>query len=455
MNGVRNGSMRIALFTDSFYPELGGIQDSILASARELGARGHAVAIFAPSASARDFARANLPMGEPAMGEPAMGEPVMGEPVMGEQAYGELADIKPACDEPALVEPALGKTVEVHRLFALPMPGSTGQSRLVLPTGRRWRPVARFRPDVIHSHTFLGVGLEALAVARRLGTPLVGTNHWAIGGFNLYAPIARDAVARGCWRALAGYYNRCDWVSAPSRATLSDMRAHGFRRPGAVISNPIDTTCFRPPVIGERQALKARLGLGSATILFAGRLAREKRIDVLLRALPALRQAVPEAELVLAGHGSARSALEGLARELGVAAHVRFTGTLRHDALAELCRAADVFALASTSESQSMVLLQAMSAGLASVGARHGPLVEYIPPDVGLLAEPGDPSAFATALGGLLGKPELRAAMGARATRHVARFGVPVVVDAWQDVYVRASRGEAAAAAPEWSLSCA
>ena len=236
---------------------------------------------------------------------------------------------------------------------------------------------------------------------------------------------------------------------------MADMRAHGFRRPGAVISNPIDTACFRPPAPGERQALKARFGLGRSTVLFAGRLAREKRIDVLLRALPALRQVVPEAELVLAGHGSARGALETLARDLGVAAHVRFTGTLRHDALADLCRASDVFALASTSESQSMVLLQAMSAGLASVGARHGPLVEYITPEVGLLAEPGQPEAFAQALAGLLRQPDLRAAMEARATRHVAKFGVPVVVDAWQDVYVRASRGEAAAAAPEWSLSCA
>jgi len=409
--------MRIALFTDSFYPELGGIQDSILVSARELGARGHAVAIFAPTPSPRDFARAGL----------------------------------------QIAEPALGATVEIHRLFALPMPGSTGQSRLVLPTGQRWHAVARFRPDVIHSHTFLGTGLEALAVSRRLAVPLVGTNHWQIGAFNVYAPVvARAAVARGCWRALARYYNRFDWVSAPSQATLADMRAHGFRRPGAVISNPIDTATFHPPAPGQRQALKAKLGLGEATVLFAGRLAREKRIDVLLHALPALRARVPGAELVLAGHGTARPALEALAQELGVAAHVRFTGTLGHVALAELCRAADVFALASTSESQSMMLLQAMSAGLPAVGARNGPLVEYIPPEAGLLADPDRPASFAAALARLLGTPWLRASMAEHATAAAARFGVPAVIDAWQDVYARASRGEAAAVSSHtWSVSCA
>src|SRR5271168_3550691 len=141
--------MRIAMFTDNYYPELGGIQDSILASARELGARGNAVAIFAPTASPRDFACANLPV----------------------------------------AEQQVGPDVEIHRMFSLPMPGSTGQSRLVVPTARRWRTLAGFRPDVIHSHTFLGAGLEALAASRRLGIPLVGTNHWAVGGFAIYAPI--------------------------------------------------------------------------------------------------------------------------------------------------------------------------------------------------------------------------------------------------------------------------
>ncbi len=406
--------MRIALFTDNFYPELGGIQDSILVMARELGARGHDVAIFAPAAAPADFARANVPVGEP----------------------------------------ALGARVEVHRLVSMRVPSSTGQSRLVVPTLRRWRALASFDPEVIHSHTFLGTGLEALNASRRLTLPLIGTNHWAVGGFSLYAPMARDVVARGCWRTVAGYYNRCDWVSAPSRDTLDEMVRHGLRRPGAVISNPIDTVLFRPPGVGERQALKARLGLSNATVLYAGRLAREKRIDVLVRALPALVRRVPEAELLLAGHGTAREALQALAQELGVAARVRFTGTLSHVALAELCRASDVFAIASTSESQSMVLLQAMSTGLPVVGARHGPLIEYVTPDVGLLATPDEPDAFADALARVLTAPDRRAAMGVKAAHMTARFGVSAVVDAWQEIYTRAARG-AATAAFDRSVSCA
>jgi 1,2-diacylglycerol 3-alpha-glucosyltransferase len=415
--------MRIAVFTDSFYPELGGIQDSILATARALGAAGHAVAIFAPQPARRDFARAGLPV----------------------------------------AEPVLGANVAVHRLFALPAPGSTGQSRLALPwrllaPGRGWAVLDRFRPDVIHSHTFLGVGWAAVGAARRLGVPLIGTNHWAIGGFGLYAPACAEAACvRAAWHAVAAYYNRCTWVSAPSRDTFREMQAHGLRRPGAAISNPIDTACFRPPEPGEQAALKQRLGLAGPTVLFAGRLAREKRIDVLIRALPVLRRRLPGATLVLAGHGSARPTLAALAAELGVAAHVRFTGTLDHAALAELCRAADAFAIASTSESQSMVLLQAMSAGLPAVAARQGPLVEYLPDTGGMLAAPGDADAFAAALAAILADPERRAAMAARAVVAAARFGVTAVADTWLDVYARVGRGALSAALvpPAWSPSCA
>lgn len=402
--------MRIALFTDSFYPELGGIQDSIMATARELGARGHRVLIFAPAAAPEDFDRAGLPPGEPRLGE----------------------------------------NVRIHRLFSVPLPGSTGQSRLVFPTLQRWRALARFEPDVIHSHTFLGTGLEALAASRQLGLPLIGTNHWAIGGFSLYAPMARDVVARGCWRSVVGYYNRCDWVSAPSRATFQEMRHHGFHRAGGVISNPIDTDMFSPPHPGERQALKTRLGLSAATVVYAGRLAREKRIDVLLRALPVLCQRVPETELVLAGHGTAREALEELARELGVADRVRFAGTLSHAGLAELFRAADVFALASTSESQSMVLLQALSAGLPAVAARHGPLIDTLSPDVGVLAEPEQPEAFAEAMASVLTNAPRRAEMAKRARQATARLAVPMVADAWLDVYVNIGRGDTIASASGW-----
>lgn len=389
--------LRIAMFSDNFHPELGGIQDSILASARALGARGHRILLFAPAASARDYARANLPV----------------------------------------AEPELGPNVTVRRLFSLPVPSSSQQSRVVVPLGRCWREAAGFGAALVHSHTFLGVGFEALRTARRLGLPLVGTNHWAVGAFDLYAPVARDAFRRVSLRAVTRYYQACDRVTGPSRFTIDDMVAGGLTRPCSVISNPIDTDIFRPAAGAARQVLKDELGLTGETIVYAGRLAREKCIDVLIRAFAGLAAGRPAALLVLAGHGSARGELEALAQQLGVAERVRFTGTLSHAALARLFAASDVFAIASTSETQSMVLLQAMACGLPVVGARRGGLIEHIPQEAGQLAEPGQADAFRENLVRILADQAMRERMGVAARRFAEAFSVTAIADAWEDVYRR------------------
>lgn len=388
--------MRVAVFTDSFYPELGGIQDSVLVTVRALGARGHDVVVYAPAASKRDYERAGVPVGEP----------------------------------------SLGDNVQVKRLFSLPVPSSTGQSRLLLPNGRRWRDLIDFRPQIIHTHTFFGAGWEALRVARRLGVPLIGTNHWAVGEFSAYTPFSAPMFARTSVKAVTWYYNRCAMVTGPSRSVVDEMRVFGLKRPYSVVSNPIDTALFRPPMPDEKPALKQQFGFTDATILYAGRLAIEKNIDVLIRAVALMADDVPDVMLALAGHGSHRDKLEKLAREAGVADRIRFLGTLDKTTLAEAFRAADVFAIASTSETQSMVLLQAMSSGLPAVGARWRALPEYIPDGTGLLAEPWKPPSFAMQLTTLLKQAPLRAQMGEKAAQLAQRFSIADVVDTWERLYM-------------------
>ncbi|WP_413738238.1 glycosyltransferase [Sodalis sp. RH21] len=391
--------MRIAVFTDSFYPELGGIQDSVLSVCRELGKRGHRVVIFAPRATGHDFKLAGVSARE--------------------------ADA--------------GENVEIRRLFALPIPSSTGQSRLLVPNGRRWRQLLPFAPDIIHTHTFLGAGLEALSAARHLDVPAVGTNHWAIGEFGGYTPFSADFFRKVSVRAVTRYYNHCALVTGPSHSVLNEMCDFGLRRPRCVVSNPVDTVRFHPVPAARRAALKRSYGFSPATLIYAGRLADEKKIDVLIRALPLIARHVPDVMLVLAGHGSARHRLEQLARALGVAGRVRFTGTLDKAALAGAFHAAEIFAIASTSETQSMVLMQAMSAGLPVVGARWRALPEYIDPQSGFLAQPGDHEDFARKLTHLLRSPALRQQMGEHAVRKTAPFSITAVTSRWEEIYAQIS----------------
>ncbi len=392
--------MRIALFTDSFFPELGGIQDSIMATTRALGERGHQVRIYAPTASRKDY---------------------------------EIAGLPP-------VEVDLGPNVDICRLLSVAVPSSTRQSRLVVPTGRRWRRLAAFRPDIIHAHTFFGAGWEALRAARRLQTPIVGTNHWAIGEFSAYVPLTAAAFGRVSLKLVTAYYNRCAFVTGPSRSVLEEMQAFGLKKPHRVISNPIDTDVFRPATPCEKRALKQKHGFSAATIVYAGRLAIEKNIDDLIRAVAVLVPDIPDIELVLAGHGTAQRPLQRLAHGLGIAQRVRFLGTLGKADLAEVFRAADVFAIASTSETQSMTLLQAMSSGLPAVGARWRALPEYITADAGLLAEPGAPEDFAGKLMTILMQPALQEHMQVHTRRIATGYSISSVVDRWEDIYAATAK---------------
>lgn len=388
--------MKLAFYTDSFHPELGGIQDSIAAQAQALGGRGHHVLIVAPAASARDY---------------------------------RLAGVAPG-------EPDLGPRVRVLRLPSISLPGSTGQSRLAIGAGDSRQGVTAFAPDLVHVHTFLSAGWLGARLARRLDVPLIGTNHWAADGFGLYAPRWLEApVAQGFMKAVCHFYRRCAVVTAPSLATANAMRRVGFPGPVTVVSNPIDIDDFRPAGDEARRGLRAAFGLSGPTLVYAGRLAIEKKVDVVIDAFARLAGAHPAATLVLAGHGSARASLEARAGRQGLAGRVRFVGSLPHARLADWLQASDVFVTASTSESQCMALLQAMACARPAVVVDSRALPEVLGREAGLVARPDDVDDLARQLSRLVDDPLLARRCGAAARDRALQSAIPAVTDQWETLY--------------------
>lgn len=383
------------MFSDGFFPELGGVQDSVATLAAALGRRGHTVAVHAPRYAARDFA--------------AVAEPVR--------------------------EIDLGANVAVRRRRSFRYPTSTAQSRMVMPSPfPSARLARRGRPDVIHVHSPFGLGLEGLLAGALLGVPVVGTNHTAIGAFLPRAPV--DA-ARWGERYFAWFYARCDRVTAPSRSVFDDLGgAARLRRACRVVSNPIDADAFAPVPGPRRERIKAELGLSGATVTYAGRLGPEKNLEPVLEAVALVAGTHPAALLAVAGHGSHEPALRRLAARLGIEARVRFLGTLGKPALARLLQASDVFVTMSTSETQGMALLQAMACGVAVVGARSRALPEYIDGTNGLLVPPHDHLALARALAWLLDRPDRRRDLGAGGRRSAERCGVGAVTTQWEAIYL-------------------
>jgi 1,2-diacylglycerol 3-alpha-glucosyltransferase len=384
--------MRIAIFSDNFHPEIGGIQDSIEALAKALGQRGHAVDFYVPRYGRREFDRINA----------------------------------------APFELNLGPHIRVHRLHSVPFPSSTKQSRAVFPTPASWLhlpPTAR--PDVIHTQTFFGAGLNALLAGKRLGIPVAGTNHTAIKAFGSYLPFGMDAAAA----YVLWYYNRCDFVTAPSQSVFNELGQGRLRRPLEVVSNPIATEIFRPVSQAVKRRLRTELRLHGPTIVYAGRLGSEKNIDPILHALALLKQRVPSAQLVIAGHGSQERHLRALVQRIGLEPNVRFVGTLPKSSLAELFQASDVFVTMSTSETQGMALLQAMACGIPVIGANARALPEYIANDRGFLVEASDVASLAERLADLFGHSDMRSRLGRGGASYVKQFATERIADQWEHHY--------------------
>ncbi len=375
--------MRIAIFTDTFLPQVNGVVRSIVTTANALVSSGHAVAVFTMDVS--KIAADQGPHGE------------------------------------------LDERVSVFPFPSFTLPGF-GHIQARVPTvARPLAALRRFRPDLMHLHTIFTVGWEAVVCARLLGCPLVGSHHGFLAEYLGNFRLDYELVKRLLRRYLAFFYNRCSAVVTPAQALRRELLEHGLRRPVSVLSNPIDLRRFSTSL--PRAALRRRYGMLRPTVVHVGRLVAQKRVDMLVQAFARLAAGGVDAELLIIGDGRERRGLETLARTLGIADRVLWTGMLHGTPLVERIAASDVFASASTTEVQPLVFLEAMALGLPVIGVRAGGVPELVADGVsGLVVSPDDPAALASAMRTALTSDGLRSSLGDGAREVVKSFAAEAVV---------------------------
>ncbi|MDA2805220.1 glycosyltransferase [Nocardiopsis suaedae] len=314
--------------------------------------------------------------------------------------------------------------------------------RLALPPGAPGhldRLIRRVRPHAVHVQNHFLVGRLLISAARRHRVPLVATNHFMPENlFNyLFVPEAlRRPVGRVAWRDFRRALQGAEHVTTPTPTAAQLLLDQGFARPVEAVSCGIDLRRFHPPGDGAPRAdLRERLGIPDRpTFAFVGRLDEEKRIVDLVRAVR--RTTVDGAQLVLAGTGAQRGALERLAEEEGVADRVRFLGFVPHGDLPLVYRAADVFAIAGIAELQSIATLEAMASGLPVVAAEAMALPHLVEQGRnGYLYEPGSPDDLAKYLSAILASPEERSRMGAESRAMAARHDHERSLDRFERIY--------------------
>jgi 1,2-diacylglycerol 3-alpha-glucosyltransferase len=305
--------------------------------------------------------------------------------------------------------------VALWRIRSTPNPFWSEGRLPVLRYERLKEIIAEARPDVINTHegALLSWQLYRLEHERK-HIPEILTCHYLPRFVTYYVQvgdIAEKVVQDVTWDLGLRIINGFDHVIFPSQTQRKAFLEEGLERDSAVISNGVDTSRYRPgdpePEMESRYALPR-----GARILFVGRTARDKKIDVLIRAMGLLRPAHP-AHLLLVGRGDDRRRLENLTEELGLQEAVHFLGFVPEADLPSLYRHADIFAIASDVEVQSIPTLQAVATGLPVVAADAAALPELVQDRKnGFLVQPEDAQGFAASFRKLLDDRDMAAAFG-------------------------------------------
>lgn len=278
--------------------------------------------------------------------------------------------------------------------------------------------------DIVHIQTPFVAHYAGLAAARRHAKPLVLSYHTLFEAYlHHYAPFLPAAMLRAAARRFSRTQcNAVDAVIVPSTAMRDRLTAYGVCTPMEVLPTGIPLAAFAD---GDGARFRARAGIPPTQhmLLFVGRVAHEKNIGFLLEVAQQLRMRSVDFVFVIAGEGPALASLKLRCNQLGLEGHVRFVGYLeRSRDLPDCYAAADLFVFASRTETQGLVLLEAMAAGVPVVALAEMGTRDILEPAQGALIAPDSSSAFCACVETLLGDPVRRAAMASSAREDASRW---------------------------------
>jgi glycosyltransferase involved in cell wall biosynthesis len=305
--------MNILMMTNTFTPHVGGVARSIEAFTAEYRRRGHRVLVVAP-----EFESA------------------------------------PENETDVIRIPAIQQFNGSDFSVALKLPGSAMEE------------IERFAPAIVHSHHPFLVGGAAARVASRLKLPLVFTYHTMYEHYTHYVLENSETLKRFVIKLSTNYANLCDMVFAPSESIASLIHERGVEVPIEIVPTGVQLERFAR---GSGAGFRAVMDIPEDAFVagHVGRLAPEKNIEFLAEAAAAFLKANREARFLVVGSGPSEKVIRKVFSRETLGDRLHFTGTLNYPVLASAYKAMDVFAFASLTETQGMVLTEAMACGVPVV----------------------------------------------------------------------------------------
>jgi glycosyltransferase involved in cell wall biosynthesis len=305
--------MNVLMVSNTYTPHVGGVRRSVEAFARAHRSAGHRVLIVAPT-------------------------------------FPGASDR----EEDVVRVPAIQHFNGTDFSVAVPIPGYLHRS------------LESFCPDVVHSHHPFLLGDTALRIAAWRDIPVAFTYHTRYERYTHYVPGDSPAMKRFVIDVATGYANLCDVTIAPSESIAEVIRNQGVRRPIEVIPTGVDTDLFAR---GDRAKARRSLGIPADAFVIGhvGRLAPEKNLRFLALAVARYLRADPDARFLVIGSGPSEADVHRELRDAGCFVRLHMPGTREPPGLVDLYHAMDCFAFASQTETQGMVLTEALAAGVPVV----------------------------------------------------------------------------------------
>ncbi|MCC3269757.1 glycosyltransferase [Arthrobacter gengyunqii] len=298
----------------------------------------------------------------------------------------------------------------------------------------------RVQPDVVHIQCHYMVGEYTLYEAEKRGIRVIATNHFMPANLDPFLPFPRwlkNIVAKNSWKDMGKVMGRAAVVTTPTPLAAKAMHAHAFLPDVLPLSNGIDAAVYE---LKPGESIEPH---PYPTVLFVGRLAEEKHVDVLIDAVAKAPDHLNvHAEII--GGGEVKGSLQEQVKRLGLEGRVVFRGLVSDEELRRAYQRADVFVMPGTAELQSLVTLEAMSASTPVVLADAMALPHLVDPARnGYLFEPGNSDELSERLTSILElDPDERTRMGAHSRSMVERHSLDATLSTFEDLYYGRPQGQ-------------
>lgn len=317
--------MNIAIFTDTYFPDINGVTSSVFTLSQELKKRGHNVYVFTVS-------------------------------------------------EPRSELKKLHEDSSVYRFPSIPIVFLKPHRAASPFSIRLFRLIKKFKIDIIHTQSEFFMGFMGVGVSTSFRLPIVHTYHTMLEDYTHYVAggkLATPAMARQFSKTF------CNFASAiivPTEKVANFLREYGVRKPIYVIPTGISLAPFMRENHSKEEirALKRQLNIDPSwpIILVLGRLAKEKSVDLIISQIPGILKRIPDARLLIVGTGPEKENLEHMSEALHVADHVIFTGAAPYREIGSYYQLGDVFICCSVTETQGLTYYEAMAAGVPIIARR-------------------------------------------------------------------------------------